>query len=115
MIHKGLQDAFEKKELAVGDEKGMAMINAYFSSMQMSSMKKKFEGPSKAFLEKNKTEEGVQTTPSGLQYKVITMGSGAKPTAEQRVKVNYKGTLVDGQEFDSSFKRKIVEQIVISL
>lgn len=57
------------------------------------------------FLEENKSKEGVQTTESGLQYKVITQGKGAIPTADSKVKVNYKGTLIDGTEFDSSYKR----------
>jgi len=57
------------------------------------------------FLAENKTKEGVQTTESGLQYKVITAGKGEVPTADSRVKVNYKGTLIDGTEFDSSYKR----------
>jgi FKBP-type peptidyl-prolyl cis-trans isomerase FklB len=56
------------------------------------------------FLAENKTKEGVQTTESGLQYKVITAGKGEIPTAESKVKVNYKGTLIDGTEFDSSYK-----------
>lgn len=58
------------------------------------------------FLVENKTKEGVVTTPSGLQYKVIKQGTGAVPEATDRVKVNYKGTLIDGTEFDSSYKRK---------
>ncbi|MCI5148398.1 MAG: FKBP-type peptidyl-prolyl cis-trans isomerase [Candidatus Electrothrix sp. MAN1_4] len=58
-----------------------------------------------AFLEKNKKEKGVKVTDSGLQYKVITEGKGAKPTATDTVKVHYKGTLLDGTEFDSSYKR----------
>lgn len=57
------------------------------------------------FLAENKTKEGVQTTESGLQYKVITEGKGEVPTSSSRVKVNYKGTLIDGTEFDSSYKR----------
>ena len=57
------------------------------------------------FLEENKTKEGVQTTASGLQYKVIKEGKGAIPTDSSTVKVNYKGTLIDGTEFDSSYKR----------
>ena len=57
------------------------------------------------FLEENKTKEGVQTTASGLQYKVIKEGKGAIPTDSSTVKVNYRGTLVDGTEFDSSYKR----------
>lgn len=66
-------------------------------------------GPNKKagekFLAENKTKEGVKTTPSGLQYKVITEGKGAVPADTCNVKVNYKGTLIDGTEFDSSYKR----------
>ena len=58
------------------------------------------------FLAENKTKEGVKTTPSGLQYKVITEGKGAIPADTCKVEVNYKGTLIDGTEFDSSYKRK---------
>lgn len=57
------------------------------------------------FLEENKAKEGVQTTPSGLQYKVITEGKGEVPADTCKVKVHYKGTLIDGTEFDSSYKR----------
>ena len=52
------------------------------------------------------TKEGVVTTPSGLQYKIITKGTGEIPADSSKVKVNYKGTLIDGTEFDSSYKRK---------
>lgn len=58
-----------------------------------------------AFLAKNQGEKGVQTTASGLQYKVLSMGKGRKPKAEDTVTVNYRGTLIDGTEFDSSYKR----------
>lgn len=57
------------------------------------------------FLEENKVKEGVQTTASGLQYKVLTMGTGEKPTATSKVTVDYEGTLIDGTVFDSSYKR----------
>ena len=60
---------------------------------------------SKKFLEENAKKEGVKTTESGLQYTVIKEGEGAKPKATDTVKVHYKGTLVDGTEFDSSYKR----------
>ena len=58
------------------------------------------------FLAKNKSAKGVKTTESGLQYMVMTEGKGKKPTADNTVKVHYKGTLMDGSEFDSSYKRK---------
>ena len=58
------------------------------------------------FLAENKTKEGVQTAPSGLQYKIITKGTGTIPADTSKVKVHYKGTLIDGSEFDSSYKRK---------
>jgi FKBP-type peptidyl-prolyl cis-trans isomerase FklB len=57
-----------------------------------------------AFLADNKKKEGVKTTASGLQYKAITEGKGKKPTASDTVRVHYKGTLLDGSEFDSSYK-----------
>ncbi len=58
-----------------------------------------------AFLDANKKKDGVTVTASGLQYKVITNGEGAKPEATDKVKVHYRGTLIDGKEFDSSYKR----------
>ena len=57
------------------------------------------------FLAANKSKEGVKTTPSGLQYKILTAGTGTRPTADQTVTVNYRGTLIDGTEFDNSYKR----------
>lgn len=65
-----------------------------------------YKAANEKFLEENKAKEGVVTLPSGLQYKVITEGKGAIPTKTDKVKVNYRGTLIDGTEFDSSYKRK---------
>ncbi len=65
--------------------------------------KNKMEG--EIFLAQNKTKEGVKTLPSGLQYKVMTAGTGKKPKATDTVVTHYKGTLLDGTEFDSSYKR----------
>ena len=59
----------------------------------------------KAYLEANAKKEGVKVTESGLQYKILTEGDGAKPTAEDTIKVHYKGTFIDGETFDSSYDR----------
>ncbi len=58
-----------------------------------------------AYLAENAKKEGVKTTPSGLQYKVVKEGTGKTPTTSSTVKVHYRGTLIDGKEFDSSYKR----------
>ena len=60
---------------------------------------------SKKFLEENKKKEGVKTTESGLQYKVLREGDGISPGPEDYVTVNYRGTFIDGKEFDSSYKK----------
>ncbi len=65
--------------------------------------KTKKEG--EVFLAANKTKDGVVTTPSGLQYKVVVMGTGPKPTLNDTVIAHYRGTLINGTEFDSSYKR----------
>ncbi|MFZ0280044.1 MAG: FKBP-type peptidyl-prolyl cis-trans isomerase [Bacteroidales bacterium] len=67
-----------------------------------------------AFLAKNRLKPGVSVTPSGLQYEVVTMGTGDKPTRINTVKVHYTGTLIDGTEFDSSVKRNIPAQFPVS-
>ena len=81
---------------------------AYEEAKQAKEMEEKFGENRKAgekFLEENKKKDGVQTTESGLQYKVLTEGTGPKPTAEQTVKVDYEGRLIDGTVFDSSSER----------
>lgn len=83
---------FQQKQIAKRQEE-----------MQQMAEKNKTEG--EAFLAENAGKEGVVTTETGLQYKVLTEGDGKKPTAEDIVEVHYKGTLLDGTEFDSSYKR----------
>jgi len=64
-----------------------------------------YKAENEKFLVENKTKDSIQVTPSGLQYKVITEGKGETPADTDKVKVNYRGTLIDGTEFDSSYKR----------
>lgn len=79
-------------------------IQSYFQKlMDKKSEAAKADGVK--FLEENKKKEGVQTTASGIQYKVNTMGTGPKPLATDRVKVHYTGKLIDGTVFDSSVER----------
>jgi FKBP-type peptidyl-prolyl cis-trans isomerase FklB len=98
---KMLMSAEEIKETLISLQKELAGKQA--ERTKVLSEKNKKEG--EAFLAENKKKEGVVTLPSGLQYKVIKEGTGKKPSANDQVVVNYRGTLIDGTEFDSSFKR----------
>jgi len=73
------------------------------AEMQQQGETNKKEG--EAFLAANKGKEGIVTLPSGLQYKILTAGTGSKPTSADTVVCNYRGTLINGTEFDSSYKR----------
>jgi FKBP-type peptidyl-prolyl cis-trans isomerase len=108
---KGLKDGFSgKKPLMTDDEMHSAMI-----AFQTDMMKKQSQGKQtaaeenkkvgEAFLAENKKKEGVVTLPSGLQYKILKAGNGKKPTDADTVQCHYRGTLIDGTEFDSSYKR----------
>lgn len=107
----GIQDALGEKKPLLSQEEIRSTITelqkrlaaARQKEMKEKAAKNLAEG--KAFLEENKKKEGVKTLPDGLQYKVLAEGSGKMPKATDTVKVNYRGTLIDGTEFDSSYKR----------
>jgi FKBP-type peptidyl-prolyl cis-trans isomerase len=101
-IKQGITDAVANKNLF--DEEKMRAAFAKLDSLVAVNQQLK-AGEQKAFLEKNKTADGVITTPSGLQYKIITLGTGAKPLATDQVKVHYEGKTIDGEIFDSSIQR----------
>ena len=110
-------DALKMAKGMVEAKEGNPLFNAtvargyytvYMREMQDKKMAEDYKdviAESDAFMENNKLNEGVQVTESGLQYKVITMGDGPKPTAEDKVRVHYSGTLTDGTVFDSSYER----------
>lgn len=108
---KGLNDALSGGKIMMTDQEMRETLAAFSKEMmtkQAEAAKKlgeknKLEG--EAFLAENKKKEGVKTLPSGLQYKVITEGTGKTPAANDTVTVNYRGTFIDGKEFDSSYKR----------
>jgi FKBP-type peptidyl-prolyl cis-trans isomerase len=78
---------------------------AAFRQQEIKEMAERNLSAAKAFMEENKKKEGVKTLPSGLQYKVLTEGSGKNPQGKDSLTVHYRGTFVNGTEFDSSYKR----------
>lgn len=101
---KGLKDVLEEKNPEISYDEAKQVINDFFMQLQ----KEKLELNKKAgeeFLNINKGKAGVVTLPSGLQYQVLTKGTGAKPTANDKVKCHYHGTLINGTVFDSSVQR----------
>ena len=92
----------EQDAQAVLQEVGTEVQKAQREKMEKAGAANKTEG--EAFLAANKGKEGVVTLPTGLQYKILTAGTGPKPTAADTVVCNYKGTLINGAEFDSSSK-----------
>ncbi|MBO4645275.1 MAG: FKBP-type peptidyl-prolyl cis-trans isomerase [Bacteroidales bacterium] len=111
---QGLKDAMAGQNKFSTDEMQAAfgLLDSMVRANQ-DKMLKEEKAAGAAFLAKNKTQPGVKETPSGLQYKVVREGNGKKPNATDKVKVHYKGTLLDGTVFDSSYDRN--EPIVFPL
>ena len=111
LLAKGLQDALAGKKTLLTQEEVQAVLAEFQAEMQKkqaAAMQQAAETNKKAgdaFLAANKAKEGVVTLPSGLQYKVLKAGEGKKPAAEDTVVCHYRGTLIDGTEFDSSYSR----------
>jgi FKBP-type peptidyl-prolyl cis-trans isomerase FkpA len=104
VMMQALRTAFSKGQPLLSEQEAMQTMQAFMTRKQASAGAEN-RAAGAAFLEKNKTEKGVVTTPSGLQYMVLRQGSGARPTASSRVRVNYEGKLLDGTVFDSSYER----------
>lgn len=101
---EALEAALTGAETKLSTEDANKILQEYFGEIQQAEAEKcSKEGAT--FLAENAKKEGVVTLPSGLQYKILTEGNGAKPTAEQQVKCHYHGTLIDGTVFDSSVNR----------
>ncbi|MBV9479274.1 MAG: FKBP-type peptidyl-prolyl cis-trans isomerase [Acidobacteria bacterium] len=108
---QGLNDAYAGHKLLLSDEEARGVL----TDMQKQMRKKMEEARTQladnnmkageTFLAENKKVQGVVTLPSGLQYKVVKAGDGKKPSLDDTVVCNYRGTLIDGKEFDSSYKR----------
>ncbi|HRO40718.1 MAG: FKBP-type peptidyl-prolyl cis-trans isomerase [Flavobacteriales bacterium] len=109
-LFAGMRDAMDSVE-RINSDKIKAVVQAYMIQAQQKAMAKQQaqddvrSAEGQKFLAENGKKPGVVTTASGLQYEVLQMGTGPKPTADQTVRVHYKGTLIDGKEFDSSYSR----------
>ena len=97
---RAISDVIEGRELAVSHRDAQALLNAYFQEKQASEGKAAKEAGAK-FLADNAQKEGVVTTKSGLQYKVLAEGTGRAPKATDKVRCHYEGFLIDGTVFDS--------------
>jgi len=102
--YMGVEPKLSKEEMTAAQEEFAATVQEEQAAL-MEEMKEKNSAAGALYLEENKMKEGVETTESGLQYEVLEAGDGEMPTAEDTVKVDYVGTLIDGTEFDSSIKR----------
>lgn len=111
LLAKGVKDSYGDGKTLLTEEEVRQAISDFQKSLtakRMETMQKlgeKNKGEGAVFLAGNAKKEGVKTLPSGLQYREITPGTGKSPKATDTVTVQYKGTLLDGTEFDSSYKR----------
>jgi FKBP-type peptidyl-prolyl cis-trans isomerase len=111
LLFKGIKDAFAGDKFLLTDQEIQEVMGAFQQEMMAKQSEKtsklaaanKKEG--EAFLDANKKKDSVITLPSGLQYKVVVEGTGKMPTVTDTVTTHYRGTLVDGTEFDNSYKR----------
>ncbi|HWB59977.1 MAG TPA: FKBP-type peptidyl-prolyl cis-trans isomerase [Chthoniobacteraceae bacterium] len=107
----GMKDSYTGADLQLTPEEQKAALIALQKTLSAEHAAKQAAAGEKAkkegadYLAANKAKDGVKTLPDGLQYKVLTEGKGEQPKADSKVVVNYRGTLVDGTEFDSSYKR----------
>lgn len=101
---KAVEDIMAGKEAGMTQEQIGQYLNAYFMKLQTQTSEKNLK-EGQEFLNKNKERKEVKTTASGLQYEVIKEGTGATPKLDDMVNVHYKGTLINGESFDSSYDR----------
>ena len=106
MVARGVKDGLAGGKTLLTDQEAQAAVAA---TLQAAGKKEGDE-----FLAANKSKEGVVSLPSGLQYKILKAGTGPKPTASDTVVCNYRGTLINGTEFDSSYKRNQPAKFAVS-
>ena len=105
---KGFRDGFSGLNATIPMDSTQTLVKKQMEYYHKTAMEKKYGAnriAGEEFLKANAKKDSVKTTPSGLQYKILTVGTGEVPTKGDKVKVNYEGHLIDGTEFDSSYKR----------
>jgi FKBP-type peptidyl-prolyl cis-trans isomerase FklB len=111
LVARGMKDAMSGSKTAMTEDEARAALQKLQTEVREKMQAKSKEEAAanikvgESFLAENKTKQGVVALPSGLQYKILTEGNGPKPTASDTVSCNYRGTLINGKEFDSSYKR----------
>jgi FKBP-type peptidyl-prolyl cis-trans isomerase len=107
----GLTDALKGEEAALPEDEARRVLTEFRQQLMARTNRDRSEQGARnrevgqKFLADNRNQPGVQTTASGLQYKILEEGTGSSPAASDRVKVHYRGTLINGTEFDSSYQR----------
>lgn len=107
----GMQDSLEQKPLKLSQKEMETAVNEVKQALMQKQLEERKKLAAKnaqagaEFLAENKTKPGVKTTASGLQYKIITAGKGPSPTENDTITAHYKGSLIDGTVFDSSYER----------
>jgi FKBP-type peptidyl-prolyl cis-trans isomerase len=108
---RGIDDALQGSDPDIPPEELQAVLQAFSQQIQTAAAEEQERAATEnaaegeAYVAENAAREGVTTTDSGLQYEVLHEGEGASPTTEQRVRLHYRGSLIDGTEFDSSYER----------
>ncbi len=101
---QAIKDVLTQSPTAITHTEARDIVNKYFEELEKEINARNIE-QGKVFLTENAKKENIHTTPSGLQYEILKEGSGKKPSATDRVRCHYEGTLLDGTLFDSSYKR----------
>ncbi len=114
LVSRAINDIMTGKKPLLDDNEANNVMNSYMSRLQAQKSKPTIEAGQK-FLAKNKLKPGVKTTESGLQYEIITEGTGIKPTTMDTFVCHYRGTYMDGTEFDASYNRGQPLQMALSL
>ncbi len=103
-VKKAFEDVYNDKPLNISEEEANMYIQQKLKEFMANKIKAVKDSGQK-FLEENKSRPGIVTLPDGMQYEILVKGTGPIPTAQDTVKANYIGTLIDGKEFDNSYKR----------